>query len=324
MPSSNSRISGAAGEDGDSTALSIAELSELFGGEAAEVERHCGSLIAGLDLRYRRPNRSERDQLILEALKKLEDGALSVAGPGRQLDWERGWRENLDALTGGDYALDTLVPRYVKSGLPIRLNGDYALSKGAFVRDYTVAFRAWLFHRYLGDADAIYEFGCGPAQHLAYLARAFPGKRLIGLDWAQSSVDIVEALARRYGWPMVGRSFDFFSPDRSLDLPAGSAVLTFGALEQTGDRWGPFLEFILDRRPQRCVHVEPLLELYDDDSLLDHLAIRYHRQRSYLAGLVPRLQRLAADGRIVIDKLHRHRFGTAFAETYSYVVWHPC
>jgi hypothetical protein len=79
----------------------------------------------------------------------------------------------------------------------------------------------------------------------------------------------------------------------------------------------------LARKPGLCVHAEPISELYDAGNFVDYLSHRYHRQRGYLDGFLTMLYRLRDEGRITIDKVHRHQLGTKFCETYSYVVWHP-
>ncbi|MGE4279601.1 MAG: hypothetical protein AB7G62_08440, partial [Magnetospirillum sp.] len=159
--------------------------------------------------------------------------------------------------------------------------------------------------------------------HVAALAAGLPGCRVHGFDWADASARIIDALAQRFGWQVGGGHFDFFNPDPALRLEPGAVVLTFGALEQVGERIGPFLDYLLANTPARCVHVEGLEELYDDDDLLDAVAVRYHRKRNYLSGLVSRLRELERQGVVEIEALHRHRFGTRFDDTFSYVVWRP-
>jgi hypothetical protein len=120
-----------------------------------------------------------------------------------------------------------------------------------------------------------------------------------------------------------GRLFNFFAPDPEFRLEPGAVVLTFGALEQVGDRFGPFLEFLRANRPLRCVHVEVLEEMYDDSLLLDALALRYHRSRGYLSGFLPALQQRAARGELVLERVFRQHFGNRFNDTFSYLIWQP-
>ena len=95
------------------------------------------------------------------------------------------------------------------------------------------------------------------------------------------------------------------------------------ALEQVGERFRPFLDFILEKRPKRVVHVEPMLELYDPALPHDALAIRYHQQRKYLTGLLPHLRSLEQAGSIRLLKVQRLKFGSRFHECFSLVAWEP-
>lgn len=303
--------------------LDAASVAALFGGTVDEVRQWCGPLLASFDFGYRILEGSERDGCLLEAIRRLDPFRVSVAGTDRKPEWEAGWSENLIEFTAsGD--LDTLVPKYIRPGEWIRLNGMYVQPRDPhFVKNYTKMFRAWLIGRFLSGYPDLYEFGCGSCSHVAAFAAALPSCHIHGLDWAQASSRIIDELVRRFGWTMSNGQFDFFAPDHSLPLAANSVVLTFGALEQVGDRTGPFLDYLLANQPARCIHVEGLEELYDENHLLDAVALRYHRKRNYLSGLVTRLRQLEQQGQVVIDALHRHRFGTRFDDTFSYIVWSP-
>lgn len=171
--------------------------------------------------------------------------------------------------------------------------------------------------------DSIYEFGCGPASHLAFLATLFPDKKLYGFDWAKSSWEIISLLAHQHGWSILGDYFNFFDPNENLNFEPNSAVFTFGALEQVGPNHGPFLDFLLRKSPELCVNVEGLHELYEQDNLLDYLALKYHKRRNYLYGYLTRLRELEKEGKIKIVKVHRQLFGNLFDYSHSYVIWKP-
>ena len=70
------------------------------------------------------------------------------------------------------------------------------------------------------------------------------------------------------------------------------------------------------------MHLEPIVELYDENDLLDYLAKKFHQKRHYLSGLLPYLKELEAEGRIVIDKVQRMHFGNFNHEGYTVLVWH--
>src|SRR5262249_17499349 len=120
-----------------------------------------------------------------------------------------------------------------------------------------------------------------------------------------------------------GRQFDFYKPDYTVDIPPNSAVMTFAALEQISDASGPFLDFLLAKRPKLCVFIEPVYEWYDPANFVDHLAMRGHDVRNFLKGLLGSREKLQQEGRIEILKEHRVDFGSTLHEAYSQMIWRP-
>jgi len=289
-----------------------------------EITTCCGSILNSTDLRYKFLEGKERDQLILQVIRNIQHKQMSKAGENRQPDWEEGWRENLDEFVASGYKLDRLVPKYFKMNVPARLNLEYIMPMSQnFVFEYTHIYRTWLFRKYFQDVANIYEFGCGPAYHLVYLAEMYPEKKLFGLDWATSSQEIIDHLSGHFGLSIEGQRFDFFKPDDSVTIRENSGILTFGALEQVGENHRPFLDFLLRNRPVICVNVECLKELYDSDDLLSYLALQYHEKRNYLSGYLTALERLEREKHIEIIKFHHHQFGNVTDDPLSYVIWKP-
>jgi SAM-dependent methyltransferase len=304
--------------------LTVADLAGLFGTTAEEIEKSCGGLICKLDLRYEKLPIRDRDRLILEILKKIDSPDLPVAGQSRMEDWERGWAENLRDFIESGYDLNKLVPKYFKKNVPVRLNRDFVIPADPdFVLNCTNVFRTWLFRKYLKEACSVYEFGCGPGTHLAFLAAIYPDKRFYGLDWVKASQEIIRRVAGQYGWRIEGLQFNFFFPDESLHLEKGSAVFTFGALEQVGGKHEAFLQFLLKESPDICINVECLSEFYDLSYLTDFLSYKYHKRRNYLTGYLTRLQELESKGHIEILKAHHQKFGNIYNDSHSYVIWKP-
>lgn len=319
-----STLQGACHSAGSDLQLGSKEFAALFGIGVEELDECSVELIESLDFRYRKLSRNERDQIVLQIIKELYCEEITVSGEDRKQDWEKGWRENLQAFTKSGYDLDSLIPRYFKKYVPVRLNGDYVMPIGVdFVLNCTKVFRSWLFRKYLKDVESLYEFGCGPGSHLAYLAGLYPDKKLYGLDWAQSSQEILEHLANQFCWSIKGIHFDFFQPDLDFHLAQNSAVLTFGALEQVGDRFETFLQYILYQKPTLCINVECINEFYQQNNLPDFLALQYHRRRNYLSDFLTRLRQLESEQRVKILKAHHQPFGNIYNDTHSYIIWKP-
>lgn len=299
--------------------LNEADFEILFGAKGELLSQEVCQLISECDFRYDELSREEVYQIILGVLKKLDSADMPVSGKNRKEQWEKGWLENLNNFIEKDYDILELVPKYYRPAHILRLNGRYIRSKSAmFEWDFFRVFRYWVYYKYLSATHSIFEFGCGSGCNLPVLADLFPEKDLHGLDWVQSSVDIVDRMGVEYGWNMTGHLFDLFTPDYSLEVELYSAFLTFGALEQLGPNYKTFIEFILHKKPVLCINVEPLYELYDPDNLFDYLAMSYHKKRGYLDNFLNYLEK---QDRVRIIDVERMHFGGLYQDGWSRVVW---
>lgn len=304
--------------------LSLSDLAALFGTDVEALSQQCDQLLDLLPLYYQPMDQLSRDRHLLHIIRQIQSDDLPAAGHHRHDDWEAGWAENLDLLRRNSYTQDALIPKYYKPWGALRLNGDLVEAcTEHLVYKVTHIFRTWLFKTFLNQVDNIYEFGCGSGFHVAWLARLFPEKQINGLDWARSSQKILDELKKNCGMNIHGEHFNFFEPDTSIKIEPRSGLLTFGALEQAGKRFRPFLDFILAKAPEICVNVECLDELYNPDLLPDYLALAYHRRRGYLEGYLTALKELECQKRIQIIKIHRQPFGNLYNDTHSYVIWRP-
>lgn len=280
----------------------------MFGGpldDAAIAE------IAQHDWRYEALRDEKRDEVILDLLRRLDVRSFSIAG--QQTDrWETGWSRNLETYrkTGDLMALD---PGYWRPASVLRIGGEFVRPVDPmFEVNWYKVFRGWFARKYLSQFDAIYEFGCGSGHNIAFLAQLFPDKKIYGYDWADSSVEIIRELRKRF--PNVnGGKYDFFAPVY-WKYPQNSAVLTVGALEQTGTRWRPFLDALREGKPAKCFHIEPIYEWYNPDSLVDHTAIKIHEARGFMRGFVKEIQPV---------RQHRTGFGSLLLEGYGQLAWKP-
>ena len=276
------------------------------------------------DFRHERLAGPARDAVVLRVLRTIADGAGAVAGPSRQARWESGWSENLDAVRRDGFQPELLAPRYFRADV-VRWDGDYVVpERASFEHDLFAVLRRVVFARWCADVPRVVELGCGTGANLVALTEQHPALEAIGADWTAASQALLAEAARATGRRLAGVRFDMFHPERTaLPMDRDTAVLTVHALEQLGASFGPLLDWLVARRPRRVVHVEPIVELYDDALLLDALARDYHRRRGYLDGLLPALQALDAAGRIRLRVARRLRFGSLFHEAYSVVVWEP-
>lgn len=277
---------------------------------------------AKYDFRYRRLDQAERDRVMLDILKKVNQ--FSVVGEHRSTIWESCWSDSKKAFLDAKGDLDALDPSFMAGQPTVRLHGDYARCENTkFITHWFRVMRKWLFTRFLTGATSVMEFGCGSGFNLATAGQMFPGIELTGLDWSPSAVELADHIGQTQGFNLKGRRFDFFNPDDTVPVSSETVVMDFGALEQTGARFEVFAEWVLARRPKLVISMEPILEFYHPDSLFDHLAILYHTHRNYLNGYQPWLRRQAEAGRVEIITSTRLGFGSLYDEGFSVLIWRP-
>jgi len=304
--------------------LGLEDFARSFGTTVDNIPDECRDLIAKTDFSYRVLAGEERDKILLNVLTKIESDQQVIGAKERQSTWEKGWAENFQDFVKSGYDLNSLIPRFIRPNQVIRLKGDYVLpTNPKFELDYLSVFRLWLFQKYLAEFDSIYEFGCGTGFNLAVLAQLYPEKQLYGLDFVPSSQNLVDKLAEANGWKMTGRLFDMVSPDEDFEIADNSAIFTIGVVEQLAGKFEAFLQFLLKNSPRLCINVEPTIELYDEDKLVDYLAMKFHRKRGYTDNYLTRLRELEAEKRIEIMKVKRLFFGSLYMEGYSYIIWRP-
>lgn len=304
--------------------VTMADFARSFAATESEFSSECIQAISGCDFSYQQLDKQQRDDLMLCILKKIASDTQIIGAEERTSVWERGWAENLQAFSAQNHSMDALIPKFIRENKPIRYDGDYIMpSNQRFEFDYMTVFRIWLFQKYFADYSNIYEFGCGSGLNLVLLASLFPKKDLYGLDFVQPAVDLINTIGITHHLRMTGHRFDMINPDDSFNLAAKSAVFTFGALEQLASKTEKFIRYLLRQKPGICIHVEPTVELYDENILFDYLAIQFHRKRGYTERLLPRIQQLEAEGNAKILNVKRLNFGSLFMEGYTYIVWQP-
>lgn len=279
--------------------------------------------IAQQALTYEELTPPEQAEAVLRVLKAL-DGGLTQSGSHRLSSWEQGWRENLDAFVASG-SLDDLAPRYFGKEPVVRWRQRYI--KGT---DQSFEYRIfgllldWVIDEWIHEPSKVYEFGCGTGHNLLRVRERYPQAELAGLDWATSSQEVIQLIARGTGDALLdSRRFDYFNPDYSLALEDGATVLTVASLEQTGEEFKNFIDYLSTQPVGLVIHVEPIWELLDSSNLLDYLSIRYFRARNYLDGLVNFLRLKESRGELEILRMQRSYVGSFFIDGYSLVMWRP-
>lgn len=260
----------------------------------------------------------------IEKVINVLKGDLVKSGSQRKTEWNLGWGSNLENFkTTRDF--QSLGPGYFEKSKLLRLDRKWVspISPNAeqnllhlIVQTFAVIF--------LKSCSSIHEFGCGTGHNLIALRKVLPNTQLVGLDWVESSQLLVnEISATLKDSMMTSKGFNFFEPDFTFDLPENSGVLTVAALEQTGENFIEFVNYLLAKRPSMVLNVEPIGELLDENDLLDFLSLEYFKKRNYLAGYLDYLRKLETQGKIQIVDTRRTFIGSMFIDGYSVCAWKP-
>ena len=117
----------ARGESPPTRVLTLRDFARSFGTSADDFSLDCEELIGKTDFQYRVLEGEERDQVILEALKRIETDQQRVGAEERKEVWEGGWSENLRAFCSTNYDLSAIVPRFIRPNQVIRLDRQYIM-----------------------------------------------------------------------------------------------------------------------------------------------------------------------------------------------------
>lgn len=162
----------------------------------------------------------------------------------------------------------------------------------------------------LNHTKQIVEFGAGTGHNLITLSKTWIGKKYLGFDFCPSAVEIM----KKKNIPSF--EFDMYKPNYFWNLK-DSIVLTVGAMEQLGENYGTFLDYLLASEAKLMIHIEPIIEFYNPEDSFDNLAVQYHKKRNYLGQFLTKLK----EKKVNIIHQERTSFGNIFNEGYSVIVW---
>ena len=274
------------------------EIERILG---FKLSNSCKEMVEEFDLQYRELTKSERDDVVLHILNVLNDD-IEYVGKHRLEKWENGWYENLELLKKYKN-VNSLVPKYFGKYDVARWKGDFVKSNIEFFeyKLHIILIDAFL-HHYVGDKyENLFEFGCGPAYHLLRFGNFNKNINLFGLDWTISSQNIINEINQLgINTKIKGYNFDYFNPDYNINIPEKSAIFTCASLEQIHDNYKEFVDYLIAKKPDICIHFEPSAELLDENNLVDKLSIMYFNKRKYLKNYLTYLRQLEKENKIEI------------------------
>ena len=299
----------------------VSDFVDAFGATEDEVPGIAADA-AAYNFHYRRFSQEERDKVILDILSKIE--GFTKVGAHRSDIWESCWSDAKQTFERHDKSLESLDPVFMGANAIVRMHGDYALAASPdFETHWFRVMRKWLFNRHLKTSTKLFEFGCGSGYNLVAAGKMFPNIQLTGLDWSPSAVKLINEIGQAHGLNLHGRRFDFFAPDNDVSVDGDTTVMTVAALEQLGSDFVTFAEWLLKQHPKMVLSIEPIVEFYDPQSLVDDLALRFHNHRRYLSGYYSWVKAQADANKVEILHTLRPSFGSLYHEAYSVVAWRP-
>lgn len=299
--------------------ITAEEIEKIVGFDLSD---SCKQMVNDFDLQYRELTKSERDDVVLHILNVLNDD-IEYVGKHRLEKWENGWYENLELLKKYKNA-NSLVPKYFGKYDVARWKGDFVKSSVQFFeyKLHIILVDAFL-HHYVGHKyDNLFEFGCGPAYHLLRFGNFNKDINLIGLDWTVASQNIINEINELgINKKIKGYNFDYFKPNYNIDIPEKSAIFTCASLEQIHDNYKEFVDYLIAKKPDICIHFEPSAELLNENNLVDKLSIMYFNKRKYLKNYLTYLRQLEKENKIEILVSQRIFGGSYFIEGYPVIIW---
>ena len=244
-----------------------------------------------------------------------------AAGSHRIDDWNNGWDENnIEFAKSGN--VDSLIPKYFGKYKTVRFDDKFynILNKDCEINMLRVL-QYFILEKYCNNFNNFYEFGCGTGHNLFAISEFEKDKNFFGFDWSNPPREIFQNIQKFYNRNFIFDNFDFEKPNHNVNIENNSVVFTFAALEQIGDRHDKFVQFLLEKKPSLCIHLEPISEILDNNEKLQSLSIRYINKRNYLSNFYSSLKKLQKDNRIDIIDVARTTIGSYFLEGYSLVVW---
>lgn len=241
----------------------------------------------------------ERDKLILDILKRISSDTQVIASPERTSVWEKGWNEQL--RSGG------VIPKFIRNG-PIRFYQQFYEPDACINELRFIEHTQYQLAQYLSGCKNIHEFGCGTGINLHALAKHLPDAKLHGYDFSESACAMTAKVAHT-------QYFDMMKPSK---MKISGGVFTFGAVEQLGEGFRPFIDYLIQQKPKIVVHIEPVPELLDERNLVDYLSLLFQRKRGYTHGLLDYLKK-----KVEVIEVERSWFGSTMIESYARIVWKP-
>ena len=262
------------------------------------------------------------DELNSEQYKEYYELCLEMLNKKLEIDWQDDWFNVLQNLrTNNDNVKSIIRPKWFRESAFVNIQNCLSLTETPYVDwEYQLITRQMLFYTHLKDIENICEFGSGSGANFYLINEILQDKNFILSDISVTSLKIIEELKRKLNRNNLIYSNIDIEQDIDLQLPDNTAVITTSVLEQIGDNYKNFINFILKEKPQIVINVEPIVELLDSKNGFDNVMNLYCEKRKYLAGYLTELEKLEKQKKIKIIMKKRTMVSGTFIEN-SVLIW---
>ena len=262
------------------------------------------------------------DELNSEQYKEYYELCLEMLNKKLEVDWQDDWFSVLQNLRTNDDNVKSIIrPKWFRESAFVNIQNCLSLTETSYVDwEYQLITRQMLFYTHLKDIENICEFGSGSGANFYLINEILQDKNFILSDISVTSLKIIEELKRKLNRNNLTYSNIDIEQDIDLQLPDNTAVITTSVLEQIGDNYKNFINFILKEKPQIVINVEPIVELLDSKNGFDNVMNLYCEKRKYLAGYLTELEKLEKQKKIKIIMKKRTMVSGTFIEN-SVLIW---
>ena len=262
------------------------------------------------------------DELNSEQYKEYYELCLEMLNKKLEVDWQDDWFSVLQNLRTNDDNVKSIIrPKWFRERAFVNIQNCLSLTETSYVDwEYQLITRQMLFYTHLKDIENICEFGSGSGTNFYLINEILQNKNFILSDISVTSLKIIEELKRKLNRNNLIYSNIDIEQDIDLQLPDNTAVITTSVLEQIGDNYKNFINFILKEKPQIVINVEPIVELLDSKNGFDNVMNLYCEKRKYLAGYLTELEKLEKQKKIKIIMKKRTMVSGTFIEN-SVLIW---
>jgi hypothetical protein len=251
-------------------------------------------------------------------IQKCNDESIffKVAGEHRQQDWETGWAGDGVYYSDDEY---NNLPYYFKNNSHIRVGQKVFKDISGFAEvNLLRALQVIVFREFLSKIPVrvVFEYGCGTGSNIQYLRRRFPGLDFYGSDWVESACR--KLIENKILDQEKVRLVNYFDVDTFSGASIAYAAFTNASLEQSGDRYKDFMEFLVGN--PMClggIHIEPIRELLDLSNPLNVQSFKYAEKRGYLTDFYQNLKSLEVEILVAKD----FSIGSKHINGYQVICW---